>query len=198
MVLASEYIWWEKTVEYKFLLDLTRTEGLDFATPLSGIEEKAGDGIFAKDEKIVLVEFKRSSAELASEKKKFSSFSNALTQMEGKDAHHLLIYGSMSDTADSLALNAQTYFSGDVLADPLKLFDRGVSEEVFREYLKQFFKLKRLDDRSTDTSTSTSVKAVLGLSARGGESISLVEYLRISLPEIYRDLKKAKTLEFKI
>ena len=57
--MSDEVIWWEKTVEYKFIVDAHKERSLDFAAPLSGIQEMAGDGVFSADAKLILVEFKR-------------------------------------------------------------------------------------------------------------------------------------------
>jgi hypothetical protein len=54
-------IWWEKTVEYQFVLatHLRRTSGALFS-PFDGEHEQAGDAVFASPEnRWVLVEFKR-------------------------------------------------------------------------------------------------------------------------------------------
>ena len=41
--MSEHYAWWEKTVEYVFILQMKSL--VDFATPRSGVEERAGDGI---------------------------------------------------------------------------------------------------------------------------------------------------------
>jgi hypothetical protein len=66
--MTGKPIWWEKTVEYKFVLDAACNSKLSFAAPLSGVQERAGDGVFAADSKIILVEFKRSFNELDTER----------------------------------------------------------------------------------------------------------------------------------
>ena len=50
-------IWWEKTVEYKFVCDYCNN--LLFLMPLDGNHETAGDTILNNSEKFILVEFKK-------------------------------------------------------------------------------------------------------------------------------------------
>ncbi|MFM0524192.1 hypothetical protein PQR11_04280 [Paraburkholderia strydomiana] len=45
--MTTSITWWEKTVEYAFVLQTATF--VDFAAPLAGVEERAGDGIFASD-----------------------------------------------------------------------------------------------------------------------------------------------------
>lgn len=68
----SERIWWEKTVEYKFLLSFCRGKNVD-AYPLAGTEEEAGDAFFSIDNADWgLFEFKRDATVLNSELEKFA------------------------------------------------------------------------------------------------------------------------------
>ena len=50
---------WEKTVEYFFLWHCIRSNLVDFASPMSGKQERgAGDAIFGSYSKLLLIEFK--------------------------------------------------------------------------------------------------------------------------------------------
>lgn len=89
--MSEHYAWWEKTVEYVFILQIKSL--VDFATPRSGVEERAADGIFASDAKLVLIEFKRNHTEMSSGRKKFLSFDEASETLRTKDAHHFIVYG---------------------------------------------------------------------------------------------------------
>ncbi len=181
-------MWWEKTVEYKFVLDMTRDRELSFAAPLSGVEERAGDSVFAHDDKVVLVEFKRSIADLKSESKKFTQ-KTAVDQLCEQDGHHFFIYGSVEDEIPTLKLHVTTYFSRRDVPEPLNLLMHGVKTDEFNNYLKQFLRLKKRDARTTEGSSSRSVKTVIGVSPNGACSISLSEYVRIAIPELYRMLE---------
>lgn len=163
---------------------------LSLAAPLSGIEEKAGDGVFAKNDNLVLVEFKRSYAEIGSEEKKFVKYKNAEAQLKGQDGHHFIVYGVVEEGDCALTLHAQTYFSKVKIYHALDLIERGVEENKFMEYVKTFIMLKKKDKRSTEESSSRSVKSVIGVSPNGSViSISLAEYVRIALPGLYPALE---------
>ncbi len=63
--------WWEKTVEYFFILNC-RANHMRIA-PLDGKEERAGDVLFSSDNNWVLIEFKRDMECLKSEEKKLGA-----------------------------------------------------------------------------------------------------------------------------
>jgi len=180
-------MWWEKTVEYKFVLEADRKYGLDFAAPLSGIEERgAGDGVFSGNSKLVLVEFKRSKEELDSDKTKFTNYDRAALALENRDAHHFLVYGAIDGNGNDqeLALYAYTYFSrNDTKA--LETLDKGVSPKVFNEYLEELISWKKVDGRSSGTVSPESISSVVGVTPKGFSSISLSEYIRMELPRLY-------------
>lgn len=177
-------LWWEKTVEYKFVLDAERMRGLQFAAPLSGVHERAGDGIFSSDSKIVLIEFKRSEAELETERDKFVDYENASELLISKDGHHFLVYGSYVDP--ELRLNACTYFSKNIIASPLDLLDFGLESDKFNEYLADLLALKSVDGRSSGTIGPESVASVIGVSSTSAFATSLSEYVRTEMPYLYQ------------
>ena len=67
--------WWEKTVEYFFILNCVGNYMR--VAPLDGKEERAGDAIFSKSNNWVLIEFKKDKSSLVSEKGKFNDYSAA-------------------------------------------------------------------------------------------------------------------------
>ncbi|CFQ34262.1 hypothetical protein [Yersinia aleksiciae] len=79
--------------------------------PLDGNHEKAGDNIFTQGSKWVLIEFKRSKADLESEKAKFINYDQAKDALSAFDSHYFLIYGGLLNPGQ-FGLWAQTYFSG--------------------------------------------------------------------------------------
>jgi hypothetical protein len=81
----------------------------------------------------------------------------------------------------------------------LDLIASGVEANEFMEYVKTFIKLKKKDKRSTEESSSRSVKSVIGVSPNGSAmSISLAEYVRIALPGLYPalELEVGSSLDF--
>lgn len=188
--MSSQSIWWEKTVEYKFILEADRQLGLQFAAPLSGIQERAGDSVFSTDSKIVLVEFKRSEHELDTEHDKFTDYQVAVNELTGKDNHHFLVYGSIDkiEQQDEFCLHACNYFSRNDADDAFSILHRGVEPQEFNEYLTRLVNLKKVDGRSSGTVAPESVASAIGVSSGRASAISLSEYYRIVLPKLYRAL----------
>lgn len=135
--------WWEKTVEYAFILE-TATRGHMFASPFDGNEESAGDAVFSFAKKWVLIEFKRDSQSLSSEKKKFVNYETAKAALRARDAHHHLVYGKeVSASGKSrLELTAQTFFSGQIRAAQEDIFTNGTNLRDFSGYLVDLLRQK--------------------------------------------------------
>ncbi|WNO10489.1 hypothetical protein [Teredinibacter sp. KSP-S5-2] len=187
-------IWWEKTVEYKFILSAATDKKLDFAAPLSGVQEHCfADGIFSSNYKIILIEFKRSYQELKTEEDKFVCYEKAKKEMSGRDTHHYLVYGS-EDVTGSLNLHARNYFSQKNVPSVLSVLDHGMNNEEFKMYLCDLIGFKKVDGRSDGTLGPESTASVLGISSESAKSVSLTEYVRIELPALYQDLTPTKKL----
>lgn len=146
--MAETLLWWEKTVEYAFVLAAGDT-GIAFHAPLDGNHERAGDNIFLAMDKYLLIEFKRSRAEIGSEKKKFDQLDAATTQnlsVLARDAH-FFVYGEESfaagTTKASLGLVAHAYF-GKAFSEPaLQILQRGRTRTEFEIYLTAFTEAKK-------------------------------------------------------
>lgn len=186
-------IWWEKTVEYSFVIRSFLEKKLDFAAPLSGIQEIGGDGIFGVDSKLILVEFKRSQKELNTEKDKFVCFGNARIEMRSRDKHHFLIYGSEGMNSE-LELHAQYYFSSIDVDPAMSILEKGLKEKEFKAYLSDLIDLKKEDGRSDGTVGPESVASVVGISPNSVASISLTEYVRLALPSLYQAYYPTQTM----
>ena len=175
----SELRWWEKTVEYKFILE-AQDRGLSFAMPLSGLEERAADAVFGRDAKLVLVEFKRSKDELASEQKKYKNYQDAEQALNGSDEGlHFLVFGEALPNGQ-LGIHAHTYFGRTPLSEAMEIMSQGVPEQQFRGYLAILLQHKKDDERGSGSVSPEAVAAVIGLES-GGENcsaISLAEYCR--------------------
>ncbi len=186
-------IWWEKTVEYNFVILAAIDKKISFAAPLSGIQEIGGDGIFGIDSKLILVEFKRSQKELKTEKDKFVCYEKAKDEMVGRDNHHFLVYGSEGYNSN-LNLHARHYFSLEEVGSALSILELGVSDEEFKSYLGDLIELKKEDGRSDGTVGPESVASVVGVSPGSVSSISVTEYVRLALPGLYQALSPTQTI----
>ena len=124
--------WWEKSVEYEFILqlagfiknELCNSKSL-FLQPLAGDLEKSGDGLFGITDKIVIIEFKRSNNDLTSEYTKYdidknatkgeSNFNDLKEYLNAKELFknakfHKIIYGELNDEKQTLSLKHLNYF----------------------------------------------------------------------------------------
>lgn len=185
--MKSNPIWWEKTIEYKFIIEAERTKQLQFAMPLSGVQERAGDGVFSSNSKIVLIEFKRSENELNTEYEKFENYDIAASALNSRDSHHFLIYGSLKKEGE-LHLHACTYFSRNRDTTALGTLECGLEPLAFISYLTDLASFKKVDGRSGGTFTPDSVASVIGVSSNGVSAISLHEYISIAIPDLYQTL----------
>ena len=133
--------WWEKTVEYKFVMLIAKEEKL-FLAPLDDKQERAGDAIFSSDNKWLLIEFKKNSESIKTEKDKFNDYDAASTNLSSQDQHHHIVYGS--EIEKHLKLNYQTYFS-DIHKENLSaMLASGIEFSTFKTYIKNFTAFKKL------------------------------------------------------
>lgn len=178
-------IWWEKTVEYKFLITLHDGGRIDFAAPLSGKHERSsGDAIFGEHEKLVLVEFKRDEGEIDSEISIFKDYKKAQDSLGGFN-HHWIVYGRYND--EGFELCGRKYFGGDVEGEVLNILDNGVSEECFSDYLQRLNEYKIPDARGGGGHVSPEGMAtVLGVSSGGKviKSMTLADYCPSMYPAL--------------
>lgn len=141
--------WWEKTVEYTFVIALASRGLLDFAAPIAGrIERSTGDGVFGKDNKLILIEFKRDKSEIESEKSIFNDYDKAAAELNKYD-HHWIVYGGLSKEG-GLSLGNQKYFDPHTrLPDLTKIITKGVSHSTFMKYLQKLQEFRIPDARGS-------------------------------------------------
>lgn len=180
--------YWEKTVEYAFVIDAAKNDRITLALPLSGtVERMAGDAIFGNEARLVLVEFKREKAQVDSELDIFTDYTGAKHALGMRDNHHFLVYPIDSKQAGSTpSLIAETYFSRRRCANSFDCLARGVQPSVFKDYLKILFTFKVPDGRSSGGQGGTGVFAhVLGVSEDGRlvQATSLQDYLDHFAPD---------------
>lgn len=166
-------IWWEKTVEYRFVIDYMSAES--FALPFDGNHERLGDAIFSSDDKWILVEFKRSEKEIDSERKKFNDYNLAEEKLSGRDWFHFLVYGERHDS--ELLLDACNYFSKQRI-EVSEIMNSGTDDPgEFYKYLVALY-----EEKADNVASSGEVEYgfVLGVQRDGSisHSISVVDYLK--------------------
>lgn len=186
--------WWEKTVEYEFVMGVARYKNM-FLAPLDGTHEKIGDLLFSLHLKWILIEFKRDQTTIKSEIKKFVSFQAAKAALSQCDGHHHIVYGRAEGTEVlKMKLAAQTYFSGLTLslADLLK---SGIDLPEFNDYVEKYTSFKKSSSTGTGGITMEEFSMVAGVNSDGDvtQCISLSEFKRALKLEIVKE----KTLTIK-
>lgn len=182
--------YWEKTVEYKFILLAAKDGQIDFIAPLAGVQERAaGDAIFGAEDRLFLVEFKVDADQLDTEVSLFKDYEAAEEALGREDGHHFLVYASNAPVGGEPfpPLTAQTYFSRETLASPLRCFDRGIDQDSFRDYAAALFEHKHADGRSSSGQISPNGLAnVVGINPASKTvlTVTLYEYAKTMFPEL--------------
>ncbi|UTH73346.1 hypothetical protein [Chromobacterium sp. IIBBL 290-4] len=162
----SKPIWWEKTVEYKFVRQFIKDNHM--IAPLDGKHEAAGDAILGLGLKWVLIEFKKDASSINSEIEKFGNrWIEAKKSLTGKDTHHFLIFGQLSEVDGKLDINlrAVNYFSLNKIKCN-EIFSCGVDPETFNAYLVEFAKFKETVSSSGGMDLQA-YEQVMGVNANG-------------------------------
>ncbi|WP_273829452.1 hypothetical protein [Pseudomonas sp. SBT1-2] len=164
----NNFTWWEKTVEYKFVVDAVVNRLCDFAAPLSGRHERtAGDAAFGMDSMLVLVEFKRKLADLPTEETLFHNYGDAKAQLV-EYGHHFIVFAHLNDNDPaSLELVGRHYFVPGEYCRALDVMRYGVKKEVFDEYLEALSTHKKADGRGSGHVSTEGMSSVIGVSADG-------------------------------
>jgi|ECHvirMinimDraft_2_1075157.scaffolds.fasta_scaffold03075_2 hypothetical protein len=172
--------WWEKTVEYKFLMSVASQKKL-FLAPLDGEHEQAGDAIFSANNRWLLIEFKKDSTAIRSEMEKFIQYDKARKILSSYDAHHYIVYGKASSSVPAkLELYAHTYFSR-VARNLNDMLSSGKQFPDFSRYIEQYIKLKKCQaGGSGSRMTIEDYSLVAGVNADNHvvECLSLSEFQR--------------------
>ncbi|MGY4533552.1 hypothetical protein ACVW0Y_002684 [Pseudomonas sp. TE3786] len=170
--------WWEKTVEYGFVALLIKKKIIDFAAPVSGKHERSSaDGIFGKDSKLVLIEFKRDVGEIMSERSMFTDY-DAAQRILSNYNHHWIVYGLINDNK-KFAIRGRKYFGDATEVGVLDIPPKGIGHSEFMEYLKILNQFKYPDGRGDGGHVGPeSMATVLGISPDGKVvgSSTLYEY----------------------
>ena len=174
--------WWEKTVEYQFVLLVAQSRKL-FLAPLDGGEERAGDAVFSSDYRWVLIEFKKDKDSISTERNKFRNYEAAHAALSSRDTHHHIIYGQEGiESIQRLQLCSQTYFSG-AGCDLACILSSGAEYGTFKKYVAEFTKYKKPPGGGSGGSggvTMDDLALVAGVSTDNNivECLSLTEFQR--------------------
>jgi hypothetical protein len=175
--------WWEKTVEYQFVLLVAPSPNL-FLAPLDSGEERTGDAVFSSKNRWLLIEFKKDQSSISTEKKKFVNYDDAKNALQEIDDHHYIIYGQESkESIQRLQLVMQTYFSRKE-RELTDFLNSGAEYEVFKEYVEQYTKFKKSpaggNGGSSGGVTMDDLALVAGVNTDKDivECLSLSEFLR--------------------
>ncbi|ENM4036794.1 hypothetical protein ACEV8A_24305 [Vibrio parahaemolyticus] len=158
-----DYFWWEKTVEYAFVQNYVEIEMA--VAPLGGVQEKGGDAILKKDDRWVLIEFKKDNDSLSSEEGKFApgKYSEAKETLEKRGQHHFLVYGVLNES--KLDLKGKLYFGTNEI-EVEDLLKKGTDEETFLSYYHDFIGYKK----SKEGSSGGGITCVVGVNSEGKAS----------------------------
>jgi hypothetical protein len=184
--------WWEKTVEYSFVLAAFQSGKCDLAAPLSGKHERlAGDTVFGVESSLVLIEFKRDEAEIPTELSLFHDYEQAKLELFSYE-HHQIIFGAPSETEPAtLNLVAETYFSARRRASAVEVLNYGIDGVEFRKYVEALARLKKQDGRSTTGHVSPEALSKVMSVSRDGTILGakpLFEYAPDLFPvDVFRD-----------
>lgn len=145
--------------------------------PLDGNEERAGDSIFAQDNKWVLIEFKKNVESLKNEEGKFRDFEEAKEHFMDKDSHHFLVYGRMVENEQKFGVSATTYFSRNSVNNVKSMLSSGLGGEEFFAYVKDFTSFKKASGESGGGLSFESYGLVAGVNSENQivECVSLAE-----------------------
>ncbi|HDO1320900.1 hypothetical protein NRL00_01860 [Aeromonas dhakensis] len=168
--------WWEKTVEYTFVLEAAQKGIFNLFMPLDGDVESIGDTVVCTNSKYFILEFKKTLSDLSGEYKKyeggkagFSKAANELKDMPAYQAHFLI--GGKIGTKRHLEIQVSHYFE-HAITDGIfsNTFQKGVSLKEMKEYSEKLTTLKTLGTE-IDTNGSSSggfyYESVLAISMSG-------------------------------
>jgi len=156
--------WWEKTVEYNFIVKAELEYGLDLLSPLDGDVESIGDAVFGKESHFFIIEFKKELSGFSSEYKKFrekiDGYNSAKIEISDKKQaqYHYVIGGKLDHTKSVLQLEIARYFDAEniLTEDKKSIFSKGMNSAELSEYTTLFTNFKNADDEKEDSEKSGS------------------------------------------
>ena len=207
---SRRYIWWEKSIEYKFIAEMVRCDMLLLAVPLDGNAETAlGDLILQSSEGLRLIEFKCDVNSFASEYKKYSldkdfesqkaAYEKAeckLSSLPGSKGHGL-IYGDVQE--GGLMLLTTPYWGAICKQKPIDWINESfVCQNDFEDYIIKLSVERFAASKSDDEQGSSGSRSfVVGVGNGGSRfTLELDEYINLR-PQLKAELERRLTEEQK-
>ncbi len=194
--------WWEKTVEYSFVVQAANKNIFNLLLPLDGDVESIGDAVLGKDSEFFVIEFKKDLSDLSGEYSKYlngkSGFLAASEEMikNPSSRAHFIIGGKFSERQPFLSLEARRYFdvNGTPVNDITDLFHDGMNFEQLNKYTKQitlYKKTEKEDEKRGSSSGSFSFENVLAVSKSKNEA-TLIPLHYFKGPTLKKELNKTR------
>lgn len=149
--------WWEKTVEYNFVLNAEKDYGINLLSPFDGNVESIGDALVGCDSSFFIIEFKKALSNFSSEYDKYKNgkdgFENARIEMmklAGWQSHYA-IGGVYEEEEKRLGINVKYYFDVENKKIPDNLFFEGMNADELLNYTINLTALKKPDSGSDDS-----------------------------------------------
>ncbi|MBP6082143.1 MAG: hypothetical protein KA732_12800 [Providencia sp.] len=204
--------WWEKTVEYNFVVNAS-TYGLNILAPLDGKVESAGDVIVGVPDKFFIIEFKREKNDIPTEFDKFqkgeTGYEKAKKELDSvkKSTSHYLIYGEYevitkedneegkNKHENKLILNFVDYFDFNNIIthdDKSLYFKKGMSLDELHHYILRFTYYKNIPNKNgnAESSSGSSESLILAIDKDNNVQTIPVEYYKKMKNEFKDEIKK--------
>ena len=180
-------VWWEKTVEYYFVILMIANNQKFLAMPLSGVAESSiGDLVIINDIKFTLIEFKRKKSDIVSEQVKYDDYDRALASLGPESSHHKILYGKQ--IGNSVKIMVSDYFKESAEEKVLNIqtiFDDGLNHEAFLVYLDELTSFRKKDGRTGGSFNPMDLQNVYGItSSNEVVTWSLHDYCQEFLPDL--------------
>lgn len=190
--------WWEKTVEYTFVLKAAHKKLFDLFLPLDGDVESIGDTVICKDSDFFIVEFKKSLSDLSGEYSKYNNGKDGYLlaaetmKQDPSSQAHFLVGGKAIEGKKFLSIEIKRYFEtegNDPTNDIEVILENGITIEELKEYTKKVTSWKKSEGSEGDSSGGFTYQSVLAVS-RSKKSGTLIPLHYFKPPAPKQELKK--------
>ncbi|AIR03525.1 hypothetical protein JT31_02500 [Cedecea neteri] len=188
----KEVSWWEKHVEYTFILRAFRDCALNLVSPLAGPTESISDAVVGKDSKYFIIEFKKTLDHFKDEYKKFllgkQGLDNAAKAFlnDPRAKFHFIIGGELNN-GKLLTLRCARYFEVETSLELSSgLFETGMTKDELVKYAEDFTAFK-IDDEGGSNGTGYFQRHVLAVG--DGNTCSVIPLSFYYKPELKKKLK---------
>lgn len=187
--ILNKSIWWEKTVEYNFVLNSQKDYDLNLLTPLDGHVESIADAVVGKNNNFYIIEFKKTLEKFNSEYKKYKGneegFNTAKENCKKLDGwrHHFVIGGILDKSQKKIKLDIKRYFdvNNSTPLDKKELFQNGMNKNQLSEYTSELTKFKKRDSESSSSSNFRSSFVIAVSNDKKAHFIPLDYYINLVL-----------------